>query len=166
MNPYLILVLAQIVDVLVVAVTKRPELAPHLGTTIANILPALSQAAGETPEQTAGRRAAAEAIFAKQSEPIGVTASPPPPVTILHVIKGTVTLNGAAFPDVEIVTSPVAVSLAFSGPSGAFTSSPVADGVYTIKPEFDGYTFSPTERIVTVAGADVGGQDFRAAVGD
>jgi hypothetical protein len=75
-NPALLIILAQVLDVLVTAITERPEYSPHLGPLIGNILPALSQAAGETAEQTAARRAVAETIFAKWSEPI--TALPPP----------------------------------------------------------------------------------------
>ena len=76
MSTALMLILAQVLDVLVAAVTKHPEYAPHLGPLIANILPALSQATGETAEQTAARRAAAEAIFAQWSQPI-VAPGPP-----------------------------------------------------------------------------------------
>jgi hypothetical protein len=75
-NPALLIILAQVLDVLVAALTKHPEYAPHLGPLIGNILPTLSQAAGESPEQTAARRASAEGIFAKWSEPI----LPPAPV--------------------------------------------------------------------------------------
>lgn len=66
----LIPVFAQIIDLVVTALTKHPEYAPHLGPVLTNTIAAMSQAAGETPEQTATRRAAAEAIFAKQSQPI------------------------------------------------------------------------------------------------
>jgi hypothetical protein len=77
MSPLIVAVLAQVLDVLIGALTKHPEFEPHLGPLIATILPALSQAAGETAEQTAARRTAAEAIFAKYAQPIVA----PPPVT-------------------------------------------------------------------------------------
>ena len=65
MNPLLLPILAQVLDVLIGALTRHPEWELHLGPLIGNILPVLSQVAGETPEQTASRRASAEAIFAK-----------------------------------------------------------------------------------------------------
>jgi hypothetical protein len=70
MSPLIVGVLAQVLDIVIGALTKHPEWEPHLGPLIANILPTLSQAAGETAEQTAGRRMAAEAIFAKYAQPI------------------------------------------------------------------------------------------------
>jgi len=70
MSPLLIAILAQVLDVAIGAVTKHPEWEPHLGPLIASTNVALSQAVGETADQTAARRAAAEAIFAKYAEPI------------------------------------------------------------------------------------------------
>lgn len=73
MEVALIALFGQILDVAVTAITKKPEYAPHLTPTLVTIVGALSQAAEETPEQTAARRRAAEAIFAKQATPIGPT---------------------------------------------------------------------------------------------
>jgi len=64
-NSVLIVLLGQVVQVLLKAVLKNPDLVPDVSRIIAAILPALSKATGETPEETEARRAAAEAIFAK-----------------------------------------------------------------------------------------------------
>lgn len=77
MNPALLVVLANIVDIAVVALTKDPSLEPHLAPMLLKVMPAMSHAAGETPEQTVARRAEAEAIFAKYDKPIETPTTPP-----------------------------------------------------------------------------------------
>lgn len=69
MNPALLVILANVVDIVLGAILKKPELAPKLGPLVTKLLPALSQAAGETPEQTAARREEAESVFARWAEP-------------------------------------------------------------------------------------------------
>ena len=69
MNPALIVQIAQAIDILIKALVKDPKLVPALSPIVAGMIPALSQSAGETPEQTEARRTAAEAVFAKYALP-------------------------------------------------------------------------------------------------
>ncbi len=47
--------------------------------------------------------------------------------------------------------------------SGAYAFTSLCDGTYTVTPSLSGYTFSPSERQVTVSGADVTDVDFTAS---
>jgi hypothetical protein len=76
----LALVVGQALDILVGAITKDPSLEPHLGPLAAQLIPTLSQAVGESADQTTARRVAAEAIFAKYAQPI-VAPVPAVPLT-------------------------------------------------------------------------------------
>jgi hypothetical protein len=62
--PAILIVIANVIDVLIGAITKHPEYEPHLGPVISNLIPVLSQAAGETPAQTAARRTTNDAVVA------------------------------------------------------------------------------------------------------
>ena len=71
MSPLILGLGCQVVEILLGAVTKDASLSGLVGKLLAKLIPVLSRAAGETPEETAARRADAEAIFAAHSKPIG-----------------------------------------------------------------------------------------------
>jgi hypothetical protein len=62
--PAIAVIIAQIIDIAVGAITKHPEYEPHLGPVLANLIPIFSQAVGETADQTTARRAANAAVVA------------------------------------------------------------------------------------------------------
>ena len=70
MNPLLLVVLGQVLDIALKAVLRDPKQGDIFTPIISSLVPALSQAAGETAAETEARRKAAEAVFAKWSEPI------------------------------------------------------------------------------------------------
>ena len=45
---------------------------------------------------------------------------------------------------------------------GSYNFTNLTDGACTVTPSLDGYAFIPPSRLITVAGADVSGQDFSA----
>jgi VCBS repeat-containing protein len=51
-----------------------------------------------------------------------------------------------------------------SGADGSFIFENIQDGTYTLTPSLDGYTFTPENASVTVAGADVTGIGFTSAL--
>ena len=51
-----------------------------------------------------------------------------------------------------------------SGADGSFIFENIQDGTYTVTPSLDGYTFTPENTSVTVAGADVNGIDFTSTL--
>ena len=44
---------------------------------------------------------------------------------------------------------------------GNYSFSNLADGTYTLTPSMRGYSFSPSTRSITIAGASVSGADFQ-----
>jgi inhibitor of cysteine peptidase len=77
-----------------------------------------------------------------------------------HAVSGTIT--GTVVSGVTLLLSDQATHLysATSGPTGSFQLTGVADGSYTLVPTLASTLFEPPFRSVTVAGADVAGQDF------
>jgi len=69
-NPLLLVVLGQVLDIALKAVVRDPKQGDVFTPIIGAIVPALSQAAGETAAETAARRSAAEATFSKWAAPI------------------------------------------------------------------------------------------------
>ena len=69
--PLLATLLGELADLIVGYLLKEPNAPPIFTTILGKIIPALSQATGETAEQTAARRVAVEAIFAAHAKPIG-----------------------------------------------------------------------------------------------
>ena len=67
--PLLALVVGQLIDIIVGALTRNPAWEPHLGPLLVKLIPTLSHAVGETAEETASRRATAEAVFSKWANP-------------------------------------------------------------------------------------------------
>jgi len=68
MNPLLLVVLGQVLDIALKAVLRDPKQGDIFTPIIGSLVPAMSQAAGETPAETAARRSAAEAIFQKWAD--------------------------------------------------------------------------------------------------
>ena len=62
--------LGEVLDILLGVLMKDPNPPGIVPKLIGRIIPLLSKAAGETPEQTEERRARAEAIFAAHGAPI------------------------------------------------------------------------------------------------
>lgn len=63
--------IGEIADIVLGYVLKEPNPPAVFTTILGKIVPVLSQATGETPEQTAERRSRVEAVFAAHSRPIG-----------------------------------------------------------------------------------------------
>lgn len=62
--PAIAVIIAQLIDIAIGAITKHPEYEPHLGPVLANLIPVFSQAVGETSDQTAARRATFNQVVA------------------------------------------------------------------------------------------------------
>jgi hypothetical protein len=77
-----------------------------------------------------------------------------------HAISGTV--SGAVSQGVTVTLGGASSATTTTNASGYYAFASLADGSYTVTPALAGYTFAPASLSVTVSGADVGGQDFRA----
>jgi hypothetical protein len=77
-------------------------------------------------------------------------------------VHGSVTENGIGRGGVTLTLSGCASATSDTAPDGSYSFTNLADGDCTITPGLDGYAFTPPSRSVTVAGADVTGQDFSA----
>lgn len=75
-----------------------------------------------------------------------------------YSITGTITTStGTAISGVTVSRGAATTT---TNSSGVYTFTGLANGTYTITPSLSGYTFSPTNRSVTVSGANVTGQNF------
>jgi len=79
-----------------------------------------------------------------------------------HAIRGTVT--GAVVVGVELQLSGDATATTTSAADGTYAFSDVLDGSYQVRPGLAGHGFAPGARVVTLAGADLVGQDFLSSV--
>lgn len=68
MNPLLLVVLGQVLDIALKAVLRDPKQGDLFTPIISSLVPAMSQAAGETAAETEARRKSAEAIFSKWAD--------------------------------------------------------------------------------------------------
>jgi hypothetical protein len=82
------------------------------------------------------------------------------PLAAQFNVAGTIT--GTADPVTLNVTGSLTGTF-FSG-AGSYILTAFPNGTYTITPSLTGYTFTPTSRTVTVAGANVTGADFTATL--
>ena len=80
----------------------------------------------------------------------------------VHSILGAVTENGIGRGGVTMTLSGCASATTDTAPDGSYSFASLADGDCTVTTSLDGYAFIPPSRLVTVAGADVSGQDFSA----
>jgi len=89
---------------------------------------------------------------------VRITVREPPPPT--YIVSGTVTdSDGGGLEGVTLSLEPGGFQ-AFTNANGYFEIRGVTNGDYTLTPTKAGYEFAPPQRAVTVAGADVTGQDF------
>lgn len=79
-----------------------------------------------------------------------------------RIISGAV--SGAVSAGVTISLHGTASRTTTTAAGGAYSFTGLADGSYTVTASRSGYVLGPSSRAVTVGGADVGGQDFSAAV--
>ena len=77
-------------------------------------------------------------------------------------ISGTVTYNGSGLENVSMALSGAASQTTLTAPDGTYSFIGPSDGNYTITPSLAGYSFNPSSINVTISGASVTGQDFRA----
>jgi PKD repeat protein len=75
-----------------------------------------------------------------------------------YTISGAITTAGGT--GIAGVTVSTGSNSTTTNASGAYTLSGVANGTYTLTPSLGAYTFSPASRSVTVADANVTGQNF------
>ncbi|HZX48578.1 MAG TPA: DUF1566 domain-containing protein [Nitrospirota bacterium] len=80
----------------------------------------------------------------------------------VHSILGTVTENGIGRGGVTMTLSGCASAVTDTAPDGSYSFTNLTDGDCTVTPSLYGYAFIPPSRLITVAGADVSGQDFSA----
>ena len=81
-----------------------------------------------------------------------------------RVISGTV--SGAASQGVTMNLALTNSTTTATDTVGHYSFHGLDAGVYTVTPSLPGYSFNPVTRVVTVSGADIGGQDFTAAAAD
>ncbi len=86
----------------------------------------------------------------------------PTPTPATHAISGRVT--GAVSSGVTVALGGAATATTTTDAAGDYAFTALADGAYTVTASRSGHTFAPAVRNVTLAGADVGGQDFAATV--
>lgn len=93
------------------------------------------------------------------SETVPITVND---VITTYSIQGKVTENGTGLGGVTITLSGSSSVTATTASDGTYSFTVMADGSYTITPSLNGYTFTPANRLLTVAGADAKDQDFSA----
>jgi hypothetical protein len=78
MNPLLLFAIGQLGDIVIKALTKKPELTPIFSPLLNGLVTMASQAAGETQEETAARRSAHEALIKQFAAAPPAAATPKP----------------------------------------------------------------------------------------
>jgi hypothetical protein len=79
-----------------------------------------------------------------------------------HGIAGRI--SGGVIDGVKVSLSGAATRDATTDASGYFEFADLVDGAYVVKPSLAGYTFGPTQRSITLAGANVVDANFAASV--
>ncbi|MBI5074886.1 MAG: carboxypeptidase regulatory-like domain-containing protein [Nitrospirae bacterium] len=82
--------------------------------------------------------------------------------TATYSISGTVTSGGSPLSGVSITLSGASSGTTTTNASGNYTFTGLANGNYAVTPGLAGYTFTPTNRAVTISSANVSGQNFTA----
>jgi hypothetical protein len=83
----------------------------------------------------------------------------PSGATTTWLIGGVITSSGSSA-GISGVTVSVSGGSTTTGANGAWAITGLPNGSYTVTPSLAGYTFSPANRAVTIASADVTGQNF------
>ncbi len=81
-----------------------------------------------------------------------------------YSVSGIVTSDGSPVSGVTISLTGGATSSTTTDSNGFYGFSGLDNGNYTITPNKSGYTFTPTNRTVTISGGDVIGQNFTGTV--
>jgi outer membrane protein assembly factor BamB len=81
--------------------------------------------------------------------------------SVSYSVSGAVTEQGVGLGGVSLTLTPGGLN-ATTQTDGTYTLTGVANGSYTLTPAMIGYTFTPTNRTVTVTNADVTAQFFTA----
>ncbi len=79
----------------------------------------------------------------------------------LYSISGSITKDGVALQGVLVTLNTGAT--ATSSQTGSFTFTNLANNSYTLTPSMSAHSFSPSTKSVTIAGANVSGQNFTAS---
>jgi hypothetical protein len=79
-----------------------------------------------------------------------------------HGIAGRI--SGGVIEGVKVSLSGAATRDATTDASGYFEFADLVDGAYAVRPSLAGYTFGPTQRSITLAGANVVDANFAASV--
>ncbi|MEW6418138.1 MAG: Ser-Thr-rich GPI-anchored membrane family protein [Nitrospirota bacterium] len=79
------------------------------------------------------------------------------------LISGTVTSGGTGLGGVTMTLSGAANAITTTAADGSYSFAGLSNGNYTVTPTLAGYVFSPSNRPVTIAGANVTGQNFTVA---
>ena len=82
--------------------------------------------------------------------------------TGFYSISGQVTLNGASLSGVEMTLSGASSGNTTTDASGNYSFDNLGNGLYWGEANMAGYSFTPTQRTITISGASVTGQDFTA----
>lgn len=86
------------------------------------------------------------------------------PIPVFYTISGTVTVGGAALPNVTITLSGGATGTTTTDESGNYSFTGLLNGDYTVTPSLTDYTFNPSSLNATIDAADITGQDFAATL--
>lgn len=84
------------------------------------------------------------------------------PTASTNTISGKTSLNGAGLAGVTVNIAGPTSSVATTDASGNFAGTAVANGSYTITPSLTGYSFSPSNQVITVANGNVTVPQFTA----
>jgi streptogramin lyase len=79
-----------------------------------------------------------------------------------HAIRGTI--SGPVKAGVELQLTGASATTTTSAADGTYAFPAILDGSYEVRPSLAGYGFAPGARVVTLAGADMVGQDFLLSV--
>jgi inhibitor of cysteine peptidase len=83
-----------------------------------------------------------------------------------HSISGRVMLaNGTGMAGVTVTRTGAGTAPVTTNSAGYYTFINVPDGSVTVTPGLNGYIFTPSNKVITMAGADVLNQNFIAATG-
>ncbi len=83
----------------------------------------------------------------------------------IYSISGSVTLNGSALQGVTVTLSGAgSEGTATTDASGNYTFTGISDGIYSLKPSMDGYSFNPMSTSQTVNGGNIAHVDFTGSL--